>query len=222
MEYEELDPEEKEPEPIPPQLVEEPEPEPEEEEPEEIEATPQEMRSVLKAWERKAKLALKKTGSAEVEFVTKIIPIERQATIRAALAAAKTPEEIREAMDAPISIHAGEVLEVDGELKALVDQLSRLWAETKAEPPAISPNVNVSFPAINVYNQMPAPEVTVTPAPLIQLEPPQVDVIVNPTPVNVQVDAPVTVQPATVEVRAPQSVTINRNASGDISSLEAK
>lgn len=106
MEYEDLDPEEPEPEPEPEddQETEDgdmPQDQDQEQDaqPEQIEATPQEKRSVLKAWRRKAELALKKTGSAAVEFETHIIPEARQAAIRAALEAAKTNDDIRAAME---------------------------------------------------------------------------------------------------------------------------
>ena len=70
---------------------------------------------------KKAELAFKKTGSAEVEFVTRIIPHNQQEAIRAALATAQSQDDIRSAMDAT------EAPKDDG-LKALADQLNQAWA----------------------------------------------------------------------------------------------
>ena len=216
MEYEDLDPEE-EPEPEPVVMPIPPEPEIEEE-PEEVEATEQEIRSVLKAWRKKAELAFKKTGSAEVEFVTRIIPHNQQEAIRAALAAAKSQDEIRAAMDAT------DAPKVDYELKALAEQLNQAWAALKAEPPTITiPPIN--YPPMTVNISMPnmEPQITVTPSTAeIRVEPAQPQILVSPTPVEVNVEAPVTVQPAQVNIAPPQVVRVNRDKAGEITSLEAE
>jgi HK97 family phage portal protein len=97
MEYEDLDPEEKpepEPQPVPPQTQPDADAEPDA-----PQANEQERRSVLSAWKRKAELSLKKSENANCEFVTTIIPAAQADAIRAALAEAKTKEDVAAAFE---------------------------------------------------------------------------------------------------------------------------
>ena len=104
MEYEDLDPEDE------PQPETQPENEPvtlpepaaapvTELSPTETTATPQEMRTILKAWKRKAEFALKESGNALCEFETHIIPLFMQEAIKASLSVAQTNEDIAACME---------------------------------------------------------------------------------------------------------------------------
>jgi HK97 family phage portal protein len=62
-------------------------------------ANPQEMRSVLSAWKRKAELSLKKNNTANCDFVTTIIPAAQQEAIRAALAGCTLPAQVKQVFE---------------------------------------------------------------------------------------------------------------------------
>jgi hypothetical protein len=98
VEYEDLDPE-----PQPAALVEGTLPADEKKPPAEGDkeppANPQEMRSVLSAWKRKAELSLKKNNTANCDFVTTIIPAVQQEAIRAALAGCTLPAQVKQVFE---------------------------------------------------------------------------------------------------------------------------
>jgi hypothetical protein len=122
----------------------------------------------LAQWQRKATKALKAGKSANVPFDAFTIPADMQASIRANLSEATTPEDIMAIFSKP---------QVRGtNRKAVIDALSTIVDTVRAEPVITvnvpeqpAPVVNVAAPIVNV----PAPIVNVNvpeqPAPAIEV-----------------------------------------------------
>jgi HK97 family phage portal protein len=139
----------------------------------------------LAQWQRKATKALKAGKSANVPFDAFTIPADMQASIRANLSDARTPEDIMAIFSKPQARGTNR--------KAVVDALSTIVDTVRAEPVITvnvpeqpAPVVNVAAPIVNV----PAPIVNVNvpeqPAPAIEVN---VTTPEQPAP-NVTVEVP--------------------------------
>lgn len=159
---------------------------PEKPEPEPIEAPEEPNGSPeLAQWQRKATKALRAGKSANVPFDAFTIPVGMQASIRANLSEATTPEDIMAIFSRP---------QVKGtNRKAVIDALSTIVDTVRTEPVITvnvpeqpAPIVNVAAPIVNV----PAPIVNVNvpeqPAPIFDVN---VNVPEQPAP-NVTVEVP--------------------------------
>jgi len=163
-------------------------------------------RAMLKNWERKCKHVHKMTGSADVEWVTDLLPASQVEDIKQSLQACETAAQIKgvfAGVIVPEVVQAEAVVKADplsDELKRATDVLEQLL---RAEPPTtqavkaepIPPTINV-----NVTNQMPG-----QPAPVVNVEVRSAD---QPAPiVNNVVNVPDQAAPV-VNVAAPE-VTVN-------------
>jgi hypothetical protein len=187
MTYDDLKPEPQ-PEPEPPAPVEE-----EEEEEEDGEMSIRAW-DELDAWRKKAIRYTKRGKAATFDFVTEHIPAEIAANIRARLAAAGTPDEVKAAFN--VGDFRAEQPQ-DDSVKTLADALNNAAAAMgiKAEPMQ-QPVINVTMPSINLTATMPeqqAAQVTVNvpeqqAAQVTVNVPEQPAPVVNVAPADVKID----------------------------------
>lgn len=170
------------------------------------------VREEVRRWRTKA---LKR--GAGVEFVTDIIPVDTQSEIRARLAGATTPDEIKAAFEVNTPRRVDDPLVA--ELKRANDLLERENA-TKA-----GDSITLTIPAINITAQMPAqepPTVNVSAAPVTVNVPEQAAPTVNVAAPNVTVEAPNVQIDNTVMIpeREPREIMMTRKPDGTLIAKE--
>jgi hypothetical protein len=222
--------EEKEPEPIPPQLTGQ-QPAGNVDDMEDVDYEPYEepinMRSVfnvnqlreMKTWQDIAYRKLKRGNSLVFDWTPKDISAEVAAQIKARLDVATTEAEIKAAFEVdPPSMPVVETN--DNEIKALAEAINKLAEKHDAQPvivnlPATSFTLNEK--AVEVKAEAPIVNVNVPeqPAPVVN-----VTNEVNPTPVEVINN--IDVKPAPVKVDKPKRARVVRDREGRIEGLEAQ